>query len=464
MSQHEETYNRSVTEWETHAVESINHVRDVLKDHVSPLLPPNAMILDVGCGPGEPAASYFSNLGHRITGLDFAQSVIDIARARVPNAEFIKTDILAWKPTGEYDLVLASHCMYNFPFEQIRSLVFKYTNCAKEGGLVVVGSSTRVELLEKGEIQFDVKGWAEGVQNVFLGHTFRSTYALADTWRRLLESTGLEFMKLDQRVVQHPGSTERNLASFLIMRKTAKNPLLGPYPWPETLPKPLPSGSSTWVAWQNVLKRMKSDVEMVGDVIRDDKYKKILYIGIGIEGMAKWDNVEYLDLQEYIKNDTVIPFPNDTFDAIIAWGTLSFCPSQAFVQEILRVLITTGPACVILHEGAPDNEFINLLKDGAGNKLLHPGILLAQVEETLKKAGFADTAYSETESFLNLADIVEDRRVEFALELLAAITNDQQDVQKSVKANLIEPLKKHFMGRPMEIAYQGVILTAKRAT
>lgn len=48
------------------------------------LLPPRAAVLDLGCGPGVPIARWLVGRGFRVTGIDAAPAMIDLARAALP--------------------------------------------------------------------------------------------------------------------------------------------------------------------------------------------------------------------------------------------------------------------------------------------------------------------------------------------------------------------------------------------
>ena len=57
------------------------------------LVPPGAPILDLGCGAGEPIARFLLERGHPVTGVDFAAGMLEIARARFPEAEWVEADM-----------------------------------------------------------------------------------------------------------------------------------------------------------------------------------------------------------------------------------------------------------------------------------------------------------------------------------------------------------------------------------
>ncbi|KIJ44124.1 hypothetical protein M422DRAFT_30635 [Sphaerobolus stellatus SS14] len=473
MSQYQDVYDTIMQDMEARA-DSNAHMLDVLKETVAPLLPPNAKALDLGCGPGEPAAAYLVSQGYRVTGLDFAPSIVEIAQKKVPDAEFIRGDMLTWEPPspGLYDLVLASHCFYNFPFAQIRTLAFKLAHWAKEGGIVAVVTSLKVEALEEKTLPFDAHGWAEGVPNLFLEHTFRCTYAEAHTWRTLLESTGLEYIDLNQRILQRPGMPDkRNITSFLTLRKTTKNPLLGPYHWPDIPGIAPPLTSSSQQGWNEFIKRINKDgIKRIADIIRQESFKDVLCIGLGAEEMMtsiglQGQSIDFLKGPEK-EFDDILPFPDGHFDAVIALGVFTFRPLDSLTKEILRVLSSRDPSCVIVVEGAPDNEFHNLLNNALTSQskpAIHHGILLHGAAKHLQEAGFADATFVPFNNWLSFTDIEQEQREEKAAELLASLIDAEGGLQ-SVKAALKHQLEMQFAGRTEEIGCQAVMLIAKKGS
>lgn len=56
-------------------------------------LGPDATILDIGCGTGQPIASYFRAHGHAVTGVDSAPAMIALCRARFPEGDWQVADM-----------------------------------------------------------------------------------------------------------------------------------------------------------------------------------------------------------------------------------------------------------------------------------------------------------------------------------------------------------------------------------
>ena len=163
---------------------------------------------------------------------------------------------------------------------------------------------------------------------------------------------------------------------------------------------------------------------------------------------------------------STIPDPNGSYDVVVAGWTLLFTSSlETTIKEIVRVLSPTGPARVVLVEGAPDNEWVNLMNKAllAQSKTpVHHGILLEKADGILKEAGLTRTSLTRRDCWLNFADLEEKDRVGKATEILASITSTGEDVAEKVRAVLVDKLTKQFGGRPDEIGFQEVVLIAER--
>src|SRR3990172_3609784 len=56
-------------------------------------LPTNAAVLDLGCSPGTPVAAHMVAAGHPVPGVDVAPAMIQLARSRMPDQEWIVADM-----------------------------------------------------------------------------------------------------------------------------------------------------------------------------------------------------------------------------------------------------------------------------------------------------------------------------------------------------------------------------------
>ncbi|HEX4037463.1 MAG TPA: methyltransferase domain-containing protein [Acidobacteriaceae bacterium] len=76
-------------------------------DRFLALLPPRAAILDLGCGSGLPTAGYFLGQEHRVTGVDSSEPLLEMARARFPQQEWIVADMRTLDLGRRFDGILA---------------------------------------------------------------------------------------------------------------------------------------------------------------------------------------------------------------------------------------------------------------------------------------------------------------------------------------------------------------------
>lgn len=103
------------------------------------LLEPNSVILDLGCGSGRPIDRYFIIKGHKVTGIDFSKKQIELAKIRVPQAEYLVKDISKLK-LAEYqvDAVVSFYTIVHIPRETHQELFDKVNSFLPVGGLVLV--------------------------------------------------------------------------------------------------------------------------------------------------------------------------------------------------------------------------------------------------------------------------------------------------------------------------------------
>lgn len=97
-------------------------------------LPANARILDAGCGAGVPVTFLLSR-AHRVIGVDFSVAQLELARERVPDAEFLCQDVTTLQfPDATFDAIVSYYAIIHIPREHHRALFQNFYRMLKPGG------------------------------------------------------------------------------------------------------------------------------------------------------------------------------------------------------------------------------------------------------------------------------------------------------------------------------------------
>ena len=80
---------------------------------------PGLAVLDLGCGSGEPIATWYAARGDKVTAVDGAAAMIAEVTARVPGAEAIRADMRGLDLRRRFDVVLAFNSFFHLsPLDQ----------------------------------------------------------------------------------------------------------------------------------------------------------------------------------------------------------------------------------------------------------------------------------------------------------------------------------------------------------
>lgn len=99
----------------------LNHVR------------PSGVVLDIGCGMGEPMARYVLEAGSRVVGIDSSPSMIAMCRARYPGSEWMVGDMRQLNLGRRFDALLAWDSFFHLHPDDQRKMFPRFAQHAAPG-------------------------------------------------------------------------------------------------------------------------------------------------------------------------------------------------------------------------------------------------------------------------------------------------------------------------------------------
>lgn len=128
-------YERQATAYDTSRSRALFEARWLAR--FSACLPGGGHVLDLGCGAGEPIARWFMAEGFSVTGIDYAQPMLDIARARWPDGDWRQADMRALDLDQVFDGIIAWNSLFHLrPEEQRTCLAHLARHLAPGGSLL----------------------------------------------------------------------------------------------------------------------------------------------------------------------------------------------------------------------------------------------------------------------------------------------------------------------------------------
>ncbi|RBQ02551.1 class I SAM-dependent methyltransferase [Pedobacter miscanthi] len=150
------------------------YLNDILKN-----LPPDAKVLDVGCGDGKPILEYFIKHNIDVLGVDASEQMIGLAKNNFPVTRFLLKDMRKLNLNEKYDVIIAWHSFFHLPADDQPDMFRIFKQHLKPNGILLFTSGT-----ERGEVW----GINDG-ENLF--HASLNT----TEYQNLLQSNQFEVLK-----------------------------------------------------------------------------------------------------------------------------------------------------------------------------------------------------------------------------------------------------------------------------
>lgn len=101
-------------------------------------LPNGGRILDLGCGTGDPVAGWLIERGFKITGVDYSEPMLAIAKARFPDETWLHLDMRALDLPEKFDGILSWHGSFHLGTDEQRALIPKLCGMLLPGGTLML--------------------------------------------------------------------------------------------------------------------------------------------------------------------------------------------------------------------------------------------------------------------------------------------------------------------------------------
>ena len=101
-------------------------------------LPENAQVLDAGCGAGVPISQMLSERFH-VTGVDFSEAQIELAKRSVPRGTFLCEDMTKLEfPDNSFDGITSYYAIIHIPRQEHKALLASFHRMLKPGGITLL--------------------------------------------------------------------------------------------------------------------------------------------------------------------------------------------------------------------------------------------------------------------------------------------------------------------------------------
>ncbi len=138
----QETYNKFADIYDVNR--GAFDISNILNSFYMDLESENGVLLDLGCGAGEPVARYFINNNWRVTGVDFSERMLELAAKYAPQMKAIRDDFRNVQfESNQFDAITATYSLFHIPSEHHADLFSEIFEWLKPMGKVLFTYATK---------------------------------------------------------------------------------------------------------------------------------------------------------------------------------------------------------------------------------------------------------------------------------------------------------------------------------
>jgi SAM-dependent methyltransferase len=122
-------------------------------DRFLALVAPGGLVLDLGCGAGDPVAAYMASQGYRVVGVDASRAMLAIASQRYPDGDWRFGDMRTLDLPERFDGIIGWNSFFHLTAEEQRAVLpLLAAHLADDGALMLTVGH------EAGEVEGRVGG------------------------------------------------------------------------------------------------------------------------------------------------------------------------------------------------------------------------------------------------------------------------------------------------------------------
>lgn len=143
------SYNKIASQWDKARKECYGREQDYLNVLLSGL-PDNALVVDIGCGTGRPLAEYVISRGHRVFGIDQAEELIKLAKARFPREQWILSSIEQYEFSEDFHAAIIWDALFHIDRSMHAIILRRIVEKLPRGGkfMLTVGGSAHPPFID----------------------------------------------------------------------------------------------------------------------------------------------------------------------------------------------------------------------------------------------------------------------------------------------------------------------------
>lgn len=108
------------------------------------MLPKGGKILDVGSGSGIPTSKFLADSGFDVVGADISESMVKLAQKYVPNATFVKKNMLTLDFDDEsFDGIICVYSLWHVPRSNHHFIYLNFRRMLTDNGILVINTGVR---------------------------------------------------------------------------------------------------------------------------------------------------------------------------------------------------------------------------------------------------------------------------------------------------------------------------------